>query len=463
MSNYTKIVDFAAKDALITGNPAKLVKGTEIGAELDAISTAIATKYDSTDLGVTVQAYDADLATWAGVTPGTGVATALAINVGTAGAPVINGGALGTPASGTLTNATGLPAAGVTGTALVAAAIGTTVQAYDADLTTWAGVTPGTGVATALAVNVGTAGAPVVNGGALGTPSSGTLTNATGLPAAGVTGTAVVGTTLQGQTYTAFTTAGSSTTYTLTPTPASTANATGQRFRVTFNAASGATPTLAVSGQTAKNLKYYDSAGAKQAITSTQVPINWISDVEYDGTDWVVLNVPPVATVAFDPASPGAIGGTTPGAITATTLKHTGAMDSQAVRYAGDASYHREAEITKTFNPGPSAAIDVATCTLTDNYSVAIVTVEAMGMSITGNELICIAKRTVKMAGDSPTFTTVGTDLLSNGSVAFSYVATHGFKATITNGIAQQCYGGMKMSVIGGGGDYVDGGITSLT
>jgi hypothetical protein len=57
--------------------------------------------------------------------------------------------------------------------------IGTNVQAYDAVLTTWAGVTPGTGIATALAVNVGTAGAPVINGGALGTPSSGNLTNCT--------------------------------------------------------------------------------------------------------------------------------------------------------------------------------------------------------------------------------------------------------------------------------------------
>ena len=48
---------------------------------------------------------------------------------------------LGTPTSGTLTNCTGLPAAGVTGTALVSAAIGTTVQAYDADLAALAGVT----------------------------------------------------------------------------------------------------------------------------------------------------------------------------------------------------------------------------------------------------------------------------------------------------------------------------------
>jgi hypothetical protein len=131
---------------------------------------------------------------------GTGVATALAVNVGSAGALVANGGALGTPSSGTLTNATGLPPAGVTGTALVAAAIGTTVQAYDADLTTWAGVTPGTGVATALAVAVGSAGAPVVLNGAGGTPSSITLTNATGLPAAGVTGTAVTQTTLNNGT-----------------------------------------------------------------------------------------------------------------------------------------------------------------------------------------------------------------------------------------------------------------------
>ena len=71
---------------------------------------------------------------------------------------------LGTPSSGTATNLTGLPiSSGVSGL--------------------------GTGVATALAVNVGSAGAPVVNGGALGTPSGGTVTNLTGTASININGT----------------------------------------------------------------------------------------------------------------------------------------------------------------------------------------------------------------------------------------------------------------------------------
>lgn len=81
-----------------------------------------------------------------------------------------------------------ITAGGPTGSATV-----TPIITYDAKgrltTVTSAAITPaigsvtglGTGIATALGTNVGTAGAPVINGGALGTPSSGTGTNITGL------------------------------------------------------------------------------------------------------------------------------------------------------------------------------------------------------------------------------------------------------------------------------------------
>lgn len=65
----------------------------------------------------------------------------------------------------------------------------------------------GTGVGTALAVNVGTAGSPVVNGGALGTPSSGTVTNLTGTASININGT-VGATTPNTGSFTTVTTSG---------------------------------------------------------------------------------------------------------------------------------------------------------------------------------------------------------------------------------------------------------------
>ena len=93
---------------------------------------------------------------------------------------------------------------------------------------------------------------------------------------------------IQSQTWVAFTTGGTSGTYTLTPNPAITAYAAGQRFNVTFNAASAATNTINVSALGAKSLKIYNSAGTK---INAVFALNQISDIIYDGTDFVVANI----------------------------------------------------------------------------------------------------------------------------------------------------------------------------
>jgi hypothetical protein len=46
MADYTKATNFTAKDSLPTGNSGKIVKGTEIDTELNAIANAIASKAD---------------------------------------------------------------------------------------------------------------------------------------------------------------------------------------------------------------------------------------------------------------------------------------------------------------------------------------------------------------------------------------------------------------------------------
>ncbi len=109
---------------------------------------------------------------------GTGVATALGINVGTDGAFITRAGNAGTPSSITLTNGTGLPVSGITSSTTQALGLGSIELGHASD-TTIARVSAG--VVSIEGNNI------LVNGGALGTPSSATLTNATGLPISGIT------------------------------------------------------------------------------------------------------------------------------------------------------------------------------------------------------------------------------------------------------------------------------------
>ena len=111
--------------------------------------------------------------------------------------------------------------------------------------------------------------------------------------------TAVTRAQLQAQTYTAFTTAGTATAFTLTPTPALSALTAGQRFRVKMDQAnSGTTPTLAVSGLAATAIKMYVPDGSKRDPAVGELAANLLLDIEYDGAHYVARAIPPQLATA---------------------------------------------------------------------------------------------------------------------------------------------------------------------
>ena len=70
MTAYTKSTNFTAKDSLSTGNPSKIVRGSEIDNELTAIQTAVNSKSNSASPTFTGTATVATLAVSANGTVG---------------------------------------------------------------------------------------------------------------------------------------------------------------------------------------------------------------------------------------------------------------------------------------------------------------------------------------------------------------------------------------------------------
>lgn len=83
MTDYVKSTNFASKDSLSSGNPLKIVKGTEIDTEFNNIATAVATKLDSATPTIT----------GATITSSTGAFTTLSASGATtlAGATTLSG------------------------------------------------------------------------------------------------------------------------------------------------------------------------------------------------------------------------------------------------------------------------------------------------------------------------------------------------------------------------------------
>ncbi len=117
------------------------------------------------------------------------------VDFGAGGTVLYSGGALGTPSSATLTNATGLPIAGLTSSTSTALGVGslelgaasdTTLARVSAGVVSIEGVNIVTTSSTDTLTNK-TLTSPTMTSPVLGTPTSGTLTNATGLPIAGLT------------------------------------------------------------------------------------------------------------------------------------------------------------------------------------------------------------------------------------------------------------------------------------
>jgi hypothetical protein len=191
---------------------------------------------------------------------------------------LVSGGALGTPSSGTVTNLTGTASININGTVgATTAAAGTFTSLTATGTTTLATGLSGLLKAASGVVSAAIAGTDYVSvGGALGTPSSGTVTNLTGTASININGT-VGATTPTTGSFTTITASGRTTikdltetiatvTYAATITP-DVANGTVQKVTLTGNVTFSAFANP-VTGQSLTLIITQDATGSR-LLTST--------------------------------------------------------------------------------------------------------------------------------------------------------------------------------------------------